>query len=104
MRWVLPAAAALSLWTGQPAPAPAPAPVSVVVELFTSGGCSSCPPADLLLGRLAKDQPVAGVQGIPLGMHVTYWDQLGWRAPAPLAPATARRRDYSPVFASTRIH
>jgi hypothetical protein len=104
MRWVLPAAAALSLLAGQPAPAHAPAPVSVVVELFTSEGCSSCPPADLLLGRLAKDQPIAGVQVIPLGMHVTYWDQLGWRDPASLTLATARQQDYSRVFGSDRVY
>ncbi|SRR6266542_280613 len=83
---------------------PASAPVPVVVELFTSEGCSSCPPADALLSKLAKEQPVAGAQIIPLGMHVTYWDQLGWKDPASLKGATERQQDYSRVFGEDRIY
>lgn len=81
-----------------------PARVPVVVELFTSEGCSSCPPADAVLSRLAQEQPVAGVQIIPLGLHVTYWDQLGWRDAASLSDATERQQDYGRVFGEDRIY
>jgi len=83
---------------------PAPAPVPIVVELFTSEGCSSCPPADAVLSKLAKEQPIPGVQVIPLGMHVTYWDELGWKDPASLAQATGRQQDYSRVFGADRVY
>jgi hypothetical protein len=82
----------------------APARVPVVVELFTSEGCSSCPPADAVLSRLAAEQPVNGAQIVPLGFHVTYWDQLGWKDPASLAEATARQQDYSRVFGEDRVY
>lgn len=58
----------------------------VVVELFTSQGCSACPPADALLGDLAERPDV-----IPLGLHVDYWDYLGWRDRF-AAPANGRRQ------------
>jgi hypothetical protein len=63
----------------------------VVVELFTSQGCSSCPPADAFLTDLAHRAP--GV--LPLAFHVTYWDSLGWKDPYSLGAATTRQRDYA---------
>jgi hypothetical protein len=65
----------------------------VVVELFTSQGCSSCPPADALLRRIAADPKLRG-KVIPLAYHVDYWNHLGWRDPFSSREWSQRQGDY----------
>lgn len=75
----------------------------VVLELFTSQGCSSCPPADRLLTRLAQDPKLAG-QVIPLSFHVDYWDYIGWQDPFASPRWTERQNQYARAFRANRIY
>ena len=80
-------------------PAAADGVSPVVVELFTSQGCSSCPPADAYLGELAQQRGI-----IALAYHVDYWDYIGWRDPLASPAATERQRRYTQALGARYLY
>ncbi|MEO0428575.1 MAG: DUF1223 domain-containing protein [Pseudomonadota bacterium] len=81
------------------APLPAAAEGPVLVELFTSQGCSSCPPADALIGELAAEDDI-----LPLSFHVDYWDYLGWRDTFAEARFTDRQVSYRDAWGDRVVY
>lgn len=74
---------------------------TVVVELFTSQGCSSCPPADQLLSRLVRE---SNASIIPLAYHVDYWNHLGWSDPFSAASWSTRQNDYARAMRTVQVY
>lgn len=93
------AGAAASFCAAGLVPARAQTQLKGVVELFTSQGCSSCPPADAALADFAQDRNV-----LALGYHVDYWDYLGWRDTLASSENTARQRAYAKALKSRTVY
>jgi hypothetical protein len=91
--------AACGLWLVLASPLAAQTSPAVVVELYTSQGCSSCPPADAFLAKLADDPAV-----IPLALHVDYWDYIGWADSFANPKFTERQKAYAHAEGSKTIY
>jgi hypothetical protein len=92
-------AAAAALLCATPAIVAAATRTPVVVELFTSEGCSSCPPADAYLGELTKSADI-----IALSFHVDYWDYIGWKDPFASPQLTDRQRKYTTALGNRFLY
>ena len=93
------ACVAVVLFSAAPSAASAQAQPRAVVELFTSEGCSSCPPADRLLGELAADPSL-----VALSVHIDYWDYIGWKDTLADPRNTARQKAYAHARGDGRVY
>jgi hypothetical protein len=76
----------------------------VVIELFTSQGCSSCPPAEALLSEIATAGTTAGRTVVPLAFHVDYWNDLGWTDPSSSPAWSERQQRYAAARRDSRVY
>lgn len=91
-------------WSPASPPVAKPHQPVAVIELFTSQGCSSCPPADALLNQTIREASQNGQKVYGLSFHVDYWDRLGWRDPFSQHAFTERQRQYSRQFAGNTVY